>query len=98
MAARFSGELVGTLKVNAGAVATEITISLVTVTLDCAELVGSDLLVAEIVTLVEDGRSAGAVYSPVASIVPRPALPPVTPFTAHVTGTTDDPVALTENC
>ena len=96
MAARFSGELVGTLNVNAGVVATETAMSLVTVTLDCAELVGSDLLVAEMVTLVEEGRSAGAVYSPAASMVPMLALPPPTPFTAHVTA--DDPVALTKNC
>jgi hypothetical protein len=38
---------------------------------------------AEIVTVFGDGSVAGAVYSPLASIVPSVALPPEVPFTAH---------------
>src|SRR4051812_11759449 len=42
------------------------------------------------------GTRGGAVYEPVALIVPIVALPPGTPLTAHVNGPL--PPAVTENC
>ena len=45
---------------------------------------GTSLLCALIVTAVA-GALAGAVYNPLAETVPSAVLPPVTPFTIHVT-------------
>jgi len=59
--------------------------SLVTVTWEFPESAELTWLVALIVTFAELGRSAGAVYNPVESIVPTDALPPGAPFTLHVT-------------
>ena len=51
-------------------------------------------LTAETVTLAGAGRIAGAEYNPVAEIVPTFALPPVTPFTSHVTFVFELPATL----
>jgi len=50
-----------------------------------AIFVGSACNTAAIVTASGEGISRGAVYRPVASIVPCVASPPVVPFTCHVT-------------
>jgi len=59
--------------------------SLVMVTVAVADFVASATLVAVICTVTDAGRSAGAVYTPVALIVPALALPPATPFRLQVT-------------
>ena len=46
----------------------------------------------------EIGKLAGAVYRPVASIVPSVAFPPATPFTPHVTAVLVVFVTITVNC
>jgi hypothetical protein len=61
------------------------TMSSFSVTLADALACGSALLTASTVTVAGDGKTAGAVYSPPAEIVPVLALPPVTSFTSHVT-------------
>ena len=61
------------------------TTSLVTVAVAVPELPGLATLVARMVTATGEGRICGAVYSPVALIVPTVELPPVMPFTLHVT-------------
>ena len=48
-------------------------------------------LTARTVTVLEVGTVAGAVYMPDALIVPVAVLPPVTPFTCHVTAVFDEP-------
>jgi hypothetical protein len=48
-------------------------------------MLASLLNLAEIVTVFGLGSDAGAVNSPLASIVPVVALPPAVPFTAQVT-------------
>jgi len=50
-----------------------------------ADLVASATLVAVICAVMDAGRSAGAVYTPVALIVPAVALPLATPLTLQVT-------------
>jgi hypothetical protein len=50
-----------------------------------AIFVGSACKTAAIVTADGVGMSRGAVYRPVASIVPCVGSPPVVPFTCHVT-------------
>src|SRR2546425_90078 len=55
------------------------------VTAALADLVGSTTLVAVTVTVAGDGTTAGAVSRPVASIHPTTAVPPIVPFTSHVT-------------
>jgi len=72
-----------------------ISTSLAIVTTEVADFVASASLVAVTCTAVADapaamapavvGRSAGAVYTPSAVIVPLAAVPPGTPFTAHIT-------------
>jgi hypothetical protein len=47
--------------------------------------VGSTTLAARTVTTFGEGGIVGAVYSPVASIVPTVAFPPAMPFTLQVT-------------
>ncbi len=59
--------------------------SLVTVTCAEPDFVGSATLAAAIVTVALLGKSAGAVYKPVAEIVPTALFPPNTPLTLHVT-------------
>ncbi len=59
--------------------------SLVMVTVAVADFVASATLVAVICTVTDAGRSAGAVYTPVALIVPAVALPLATPLTLQVT-------------
>ena len=48
-------------------------------------VVGDETLTAEIVIKLFAGIVAGGVYTPALLIVPTEALPPVTPFTFHVT-------------
>lgn len=48
-------------------------------------------LIARTVTVLLVGTVAGAVYTPDALIVPVAELPPVTPFTCHVTSVFDVP-------
>ena len=60
-------------------------ISLVIVTVALADLVVSAWLVAVMLTLAGEGKSAGAVYLPVEEIIPSIAFPPGTPLTAHDT-------------
>src|SRR6266540_1385266 len=67
----------------------------VTVTVALAVLVGSALLVA--VTVCEPA-AAGAVYSPVAEMVPTVVLPPATPSTDHCTLVLVVPVTVAVNC
>lgn len=62
-----------------------IVMSLAIVSCAVADFVGSAWLVAAIVTVVGEGRSAGAVYTPSAVIVPAEALPAGMPFTVQFT-------------
>lgn len=71
--------------------------SLVTVTCAAAYRVLSAWLVARTSTVAGDGRSAGAVYSPAAEIVPRVALPPATPFTVQETAASVVPLTVAVN-
>jgi hypothetical protein len=58
----------------------------VIVTVAVAFLVGSACAMAVMVIVpLGTGKILGAVYKPVVSIVPTLELPPVTPFTCHVT-------------
>jgi hypothetical protein len=50
-----------------------------------AILLGCACEIAAMVTAAGEGTAAGAVYKPVASIVPCVGSPPVIPFTCHVT-------------
>src|SRR5260370_28810558 len=59
--------------------------SLVMVTVAVADLVASATLVAVICAVTDAGRSAGAVYTPVALIVPAVALPLAMLLTVQVT-------------
>lgn len=59
--------------------------SLVMVICAVADFVGSAALVAVTARVAGEGKSGGAVNTPVAVIVPVAALPPGTPFTAQVT-------------
>jgi len=64
---------------------TETEMSLVIVTAAAELLVASTALVARTETKAGAGRFAGAVYMPLASTLPRAALPPVIPFTDQIT-------------
>jgi len=57
----------------------------ISATLADALTCGSALLTASTITVAGEGISSGAVYNPAVEIVPAAALPPVTPFTSHVT-------------
>src|SRR5215470_10404376 len=70
--------------------------SLATVTCAAPDLLGSAWLVARISTPAVPGRSTGAVYSPVAVIVPKAAFPPGTPLTVQVTPVSGVPLTLAE--
>jgi len=59
--------------------------SLVIVKLAVPDFVESAWLVAVICTVAGDGRSGGAVYTPVDVIVPRVAFPSATPLTLQFT-------------
>lgn len=59
--------------------------SLVIVSCAVADFVESAWLVAATITVVGEGRSAGAVYTPSAVIVPAEALPAGIPFTLQLT-------------
>ena len=68
------------------------------VTVADADLLGSDTLVALMVTVAGDGAVAGAVYSPLVEIVPQEApLQPV-PDTVQITTGFDVPVTELANC
>ncbi|MFQ5329106.1 MAG: hypothetical protein ACE5D4_03850, partial [Thermodesulfobacteriota bacterium] len=69
-----------------------------TVTDAVPAVVPSASLTALIVTVAGEGALAGAVYRPVASIVPTVALPPATPLTCQVTVVVAEPVTVSENC
>src|SRR5579885_1196537 len=73
------------------------TISLVTVTLALPDLLASARLVAATLTVAGLGRSAGAVYTPSAEMLPVAALPPTMPFTLHVTPLSELPVTVAVN-
>jgi hypothetical protein len=70
----------------------------VMVTLAEPILVVSDVKIAETVTLLGVGTTAGAVYKPLVSMVPNVALPPLTPLTCHVTAVLLVPVTVEVNC
>ena len=55
-------------------------------------------LIAEIVTEAEAGIVAGAVYKPVAEIVPEVAFPAAIPFTSHVTLWFEALLTMAVNC
>jgi hypothetical protein len=57
----------------------------ITVTDAEADFFGSATLVAAIVTVAGEGKLDGAVYNPLAEILPLVELPPATPFTDQVT-------------
>lgn len=59
---------------------------------------GSATLVAVIAIVAAAGRTAGAVYKPVAEIVPSVELPPAVPFTAQFTPVFVVPLTLAWNC
>ena len=59
---------------------------------------GSATLVAEMLSVVDVGRTAGAVYRPAAEIVPNVELPPADPFTAQLTPVFVVPLTLAWNC
>src|SRR5579864_5896260 len=61
------------------------TMSLAMVAVAVADLLASATLVAVTCATVDAGRSAGAVYTPAALIVPLAAVPPATPLTLQVT-------------
>jgi hypothetical protein len=63
-----------------------------------ADLLGSDPLVAVIVTFAGDATAAGAVYNPVEEIVPQVAPVHPVPDAAQVTAVFDVPVTDTVNC
>ena len=68
------------------------------VTVAVALALGSAALTAVIVTVLVDGRIVGAVYSPLAEIVPIVEFPPATPFPVHVTLPFELPVTVAWNC
>jgi hypothetical protein len=59
---------------------------------------GSATLVAVIVTVEGWGAVAGAVYRPLAEMVPSVAFPPVTPFTLQVTRVFELPLTVAVYC
>jgi hypothetical protein len=67
-----------------------------TVTIACANLVGSLMLVAVIV-IVTLGTDAGAVYTPSVEIVPTVEFPPATPLIVQVTFVFVDPATFALN-
>ena len=71
---------------------------LMTVTEAVPARVGSAALVAFTVTAFGEGGTAGAVYMPVAPIVPTEESPPGIPFTAHVTEVLEVPLTVAVNC
>lgn len=77
--------------------ASETVMSLVTVAAELALWAGSSTLAARTDTVAGAGRLAGAVYAPLAVMVPTVAFPPGTPFTLQVTDGFDAPVTLALN-
>ena len=71
--------------------------SLVTVTAAVSDFVASAWLVAVTCTIAGDGRSAGAVYTPSAAMVPTVAFPPAAPFTLQLTAVSAVFVTVAEN-
>jgi hypothetical protein len=64
---------------------TETLTGMVSAKLALPDLVRSATLVAAIVTVAGEGKLDGAVYNPLAEILPLVRLPPATPFTDQVT-------------
>jgi hypothetical protein len=64
---------------------TEIAISLASVICDEPDLLVFAVLVAVICTVAFAGKSPGAMYTPLAEIIPSVLFPPGTPFTLEVT-------------
>ena len=62
------------------------------------DLVLSAVSTAVIVMVFGVGGNSGAVYRPVALIVPSDALPPATPFTDHVSVGFEPSLVFTVNC
>jgi hypothetical protein len=71
--------------------------SLATVTVEVADLEGSARLEAVTLTAAGEGKSCGAVYTPVEEIVPNAGVPPATPFTLQETPMSIELVTLAEN-
>jgi hypothetical protein len=63
----------------------EMDVTAVTVTAADADLAGSAILVAETVTVADEGTIDGAVYNPLVEIVPIVEFPPAIAFTDQVT-------------
>lgn len=70
----------------------------VTVTVALPTGFGATVLVAVIAKVCGNSKLAGAVYKPVASMVPTVALPPAMPLTAQVTVVVMVPVTVAVNC
>jgi hypothetical protein len=62
------------------------------------DIVGSATLVAAIDTVAEEGIAAGAVYRPLAEMVPSRAFPPTTWFTVQLTDWLIEPLTLAAYC
>lgn len=77
---------------------TPTTISSCSVMVADALAAASTALAAEMLNVVDVGRTAGAVYSPVPEIVPNVELPPATPSTAQLTPAFVVPLTLAWNC
>ena len=71
--------------------------SLVIVSCAVADFVESAWLVAVTFTVVDEGRSAGAVYTPFVAIVPVDGFPPGMPFTLQLTFVSEVFVTVAEN-
>ena len=74
------------------------TAGVVMVTVVDADLVLSATLVAVTVTVFGDGAVAGAVYKPLAEIVPHAGPAQPAPVTVHVTAVLELPVTVALNC
>jgi hypothetical protein len=61
------------------------------------DLVESITATAVMVTVAGEGTVMGAVYTPVAEIVPRVALPPAVPLTLQFTAMLEEPVTAAAN-
>ena len=83
--------------VDAGEMPVKIGVGLRRVTTLEAVFDASAALVALTFTVFGEGRVAGAVYFPVASIIPSADEPPAVPFTDQVTPVLEEPITVAEN-
>ena len=81
-----------------GAILPRTGIGLSSVTVMLAETVESAALTALTVTIFGLGKLFGGVYRPAELIVPVAALPPLMPFTNHVTDVFAEPLTAALNC